>query len=720
MSSRPASVRRTPQIDGLIREAARHGLDIMDNLLRQTREALQRQIDQTRDAAVRDDRARAVSALVQAAPELRAGFPAALTQAFERELDDSPATTGLEAGPSSIKFEQLELMDEREVQQRISAVRGLQQALLETEHELTELNTLVSAILGFDQVRPERNPFRPEVFMDALQGLLGLVQGPASAQAQCRQIMVPLLGKCLRPVYLGLLAHLRKQQVQPVRYVIQRHPAGSGMAPPTGPVPGVARAGAGPAAAPVAARNAVAAPGHGGGLAQQVHAGQLTVQQLHGLMSGAQQDGSQLVQEVVGLFMRNITENPHLLPPVRRLLAGMEPALLQLARTDLHFFSDKKHPARVLLEEIAQHSFAYESVHAEGFPQLMDRLELCLHVITPATATSDIFALALAQLREEWDAAERSRTAQQQAAVQALQQAERRNELADQIAEHIRKQPGTVLVPDVVVEFACGPWAQVMAQAQMEGKVDQPGEPDHVALLEDLFWSVRPDQTRQQPGQLLKLIPQLVQGLRRGLARIHYPQEQADQFFGQLFALHQGGMEGMSAARSLRAAPRPAAWLAPEEARDSGFMDDLGGPAGGARDAAATVPGDFATEFPATVPMGLVDRDSDTHQAALEMTAPDELVLEQLQPGSWVELQVSGQWVRLQLAWLSDNASLCLFSSSNGANHSMTRRMFERLVGQGQLRLVSQGPVVERAFNAVAALALRNSVYMASRDEPPN
>ncbi len=713
MSSRPASVARTPQIDGLIREAARQGLDIMENLLRQSREALQRQIDQSRDLMARDDRARAVSALVQSAPELRIRFPEVLKQAFERDLDDSPATTTIDVGPSSIKFEQLELMDEREVQMRISAVRGLQQAMLETEHELAELNTLVSAILGFDQVRPERNPFRPEVFVDALQNLINGMQGDAAAQTQCRQIMVPLLGKCLRAVYKDLLVYLKKQQVQPVRYVIQRGAAGAAAGPGVVVRPS--------AVAPMVAPSGPVAQSQGTGLAQQVYAGQLTVQQLHGLISGTQQDATQLVQEVVGLFLRNITGDGHLLPPVRQLIAGLEPALLQLARVDLHFFSDKKHPARVLLEEIAQHSFAYDSERAEGFAEFMDALELPLRSITPTTATAETFALVLAQLRQDWDEAERRREAQQQAAVQALQQAERRNDLARQIAEHIRKQPGTVLVPDMVVDFACGPWAQVMAQAQMEGKVDQPGEPDYVALLEDLFWSVRPDQTRQQPGQLVKVIPQLIQGLRKGLERIHFPQAQAEQFFSQLFALHQGGMEGMSSARSLRAVPRPAAgtWLAPEEARDSGFMDDLGGAEAGGGDFAATVPADFPSEFPATVPMGLVDRDLATDQAPLELMAPAELALDQLRPGSWIELQVSGQWVRLQLVWLSDNASLCLFSSSSGANHSMTRRMFDRLVAQDQLRLVSQGAVVDRAFDAVAELAMRNSVYMDIQADPP-
>lgn len=676
----------------------------MDELLREGREGLRRYAEQTRDLAERDNRARAVMALTQVAPDLRQRYPQMLRLAFERELGDNPLSTIIDSGPSSIRFDQLELMDEQQVQQRISTVRGLQQVLLESELELSELNALVSALMGFAQVRSERNPLRPEVYLEVLQTLLAEQPGDARTHACWSQVLVPLLGKPLREVYRSLLGQLRQQRVQPARYVINRpvQTAGGAYAQNRDSSRGPA---AGAVANPGAAPKPVAAAG-----------AQLTVQQLHGLMSGSAQNPEQLAQEVVNLIIANIAGDPRILPSVWQLIYEMEPALLVLARTDLNFFHDKKHPARLLLEEVVQHSFAYPDETAPGFEDFLAHLRLALGEIDPARAGHPAtFAAALERLHRHWAQAEQVREAQRQAAVQALQQAERRNELARQIAEHIRQQPDTVLVPDVVVDFACGPWAQVMAKARIDGSAGGSGGADHVALLEDLFWSVRPDLTRQQPGQLVKLIPQLVQGLRQGLALIDYPAEQTEQFFAQLFALHQGGMDGMSSARSLRAAPAPAQgpWLAPEEARDSGFMDDMvEAPRG---DFAATVPADF----PATEPMGLVDRASETEPAPLESAADVGLLqLDQLQTGSWIELQVSGQWVRLQLVWLSDNASLCLFSSSSGANHSMTRRMFDRLVAQDQLRLVSQGAVVDRAFDAVAELAMRNSVYMDIQADP--
>lgn len=713
MNPRQAPITPSPQLTALLQEAAGQGLSLMDELLRDAREAVQRQIDQTRDLFERDQWARTVSALALAGPQLRAAYPQALRLAFDRELGDNPTTTTFDTGPSTIGFDQLELMDEQQVQERISAVRGLQQVLLAAEGELAELNTLVSALLGFDRVQAERNPFRPEVYVDALQGLINEHPVEAVIRSRWQQVLMPLLGKHLRSVYQGLLRHLRQQRVQPARYAINR-PVSAG-APTSVHRPSAA-------AGPVPELSLT--PTHGSGRASwggsPVSASRLTVQQLHGLVSGSApaQDAGQLAQEVVNLVIAAIAGDPRMLPPVLRLIHRLEPALLALARSDLNIFHDKQHPARQLLEEIAQRSFAYDSEQALGFDAFVGQLRQALDLIDPAQATSVApFVAALAQLRRQWAQAGEALQAQQKAAVRALQQAEQRNQLARQIVETIRAQPDTVFVPDVVMDFACGPWAQVMAQAQLEGRAGKPGEPDYVALLEDLCWSVRADQTRQQPAQLVKLIPRLVQGLREGLEHIRYPADKTQLFLDQLFALHQGQRVERVAPRAARAA-QPQPWLAPQEAAESGFMDDLGPavPGSGAADFPATVPAELPPEFPSTEPMSLEDIEAITSAAQAQPGQP--LALEGLTPGDWVELLVTDHWTRLQLAWINPNATLCLFSSAGGANHSMTRRMFDRLVVQGQLRRVAQAPVVDRAFDAVAALAMRNSVYMDIQENP--
>jgi len=84
--------------------------------------------------------------------------------------------------------------------------------------------------------------------------------------------------------------------------------------------------------------------------------------------------------------------------------------------------------------------------------------------------------------------------------------------------------------------------------------------------------------------------------------------------------------------------------------------------------------------------------------------APDMAV------GTWVDLRVDGQWERTQLTWVGPHGTLFLFTSASGRSQSMTRRLRDRLMGQGALRVVAEHTVVGEALDAVARTAMRNSV----------
>jgi hypothetical protein len=135
--------------------------------------------------------------------------------------------------------------------------------------------------------------------------------------------------------------------------------------------------------------------------------------------------------------------------------------------------------------------------------------------------------------------------------------------------------------------------------------------------------------------------------------------------------------------------------VAPEEASVSNFME-------------------FPEDQPALAPPTL-----DAPQAAVADTPvvpvvtvveATDAVLDELPLGSWVELQTHGQWVRTQLTWASPHGTLFLFTSVFGTTQSMTRRSRDKLVANGGLRLVSGQTVVDGALDAVAQIALRNSV----------
>ncbi len=419
------------------------------------------------------------------------------------------------------------------------------------------------------------------------------------------------------------------------------------------------------------------------------------------LRSHARGVGQALSLEVITMMVDNIAQDERLLPPVQQLIRQLEPALLQLALVDPRLFTNKQHPARLLVQEIAHRSLAYLSVHAYGFEEFLRALEEAIvPLINVRIADAEPFELVLGGLQNAWQRAAQASERSRAAAMLALQNAEQRNLLAEKIAGEIVAHPDAVQVPAVVIEFLCGPWAQVVAQARIAGAGGAAAADKYQALISAMLWSTHPELSRKNTSKLTRLVPLLLATLRDGLESIHFPATKTSAFLEALMGLHQLAFRAAQKPPSGEAGARAAAvaamrdklleegnpWVAPEEALASNFVD-------------------------------LPDLPPESEEAVVapsaDLTAQDtgiDVAISALPLGSWVELRVNEQWVRTQLSWASPHGTLFLFTTAAGATQSMTRRSCDKLVAAGNLRVISGRPVVDGALNAVAQMAMRNSV----------
>ena len=127
--------------------------------------------------------------------------------------------------------------------------------------------------------------------------------------------------------------------------------------------------------------------------------------------------------------------------------------------------------------------------------------------------------------------------------------------------------------------------------------------------------------------------------------------------------------------------------MQPDEARDTGFLDDM---------AMDTQPA-----FVDTQPM---QRDWADIKAEMKPQSAQALPV-----GTWVDVMQDGQAMRCQITWASPHGTMFLFTGADGRSLSMTRRGLERLLDQDRLRVVADHGVVEQALDAVARQAWINS-----------
>jgi len=724
--------------------------------------------------ALMDDVIRGLDLAVhQVAPKTAKVHQRALTPAIveglRRQAEAARATFGVQlrlaiyrsgshaSDPEAlVRFDDIQLLDQSQLDANIEYALAQQEIQLATEDVLPPLNALVSSLMGWLSVQAHLNPLRPETFARALRETL--LQHVPSEQARTALITpaAGILGNSLRTLYKELGDWLRTQGIEPVVPLLTATSAPGGKAQEnpvartmltldklrrllTGELDGAA-----PKTdflhtvpAPVVAledlrmvepmlkrlseraQQAAAAPAAG-------DKGQNRNRRL----------SQQLGEEVVRLMLDNLARDQRLLPPVRAQVKELEPMLLRLAREDPRFFSDKRHPARQFLDRITHQSLGFKTENDERFQRFLKTVSSAVLELLGSDGEPASFARALTMLDAQWSRVDQELRAKQEEAARALMHAEQRNLLAQRLAADFQQRMADKKIPEFVASFLLGPWAQVVAEAQLRasGEVDAEG---YLALVDDLLWSVQSKLVRANRARLVQMVPGLLVKLRQGLMLIEYPPERIPRFLDQLIARHEKAFEapkkappeeaGQTAARATAAQPG----VLPEE---------LGGPVAGLEATELVeLPEEFTAEGDDTPDSREPAEDSSGfaaltagaeqiwvagHEASEAGYLPEGDVLPEaadaqaplpawsvadLAIGCWVELQLRGEWVRAQLTWASPHRTLFMFISGKGLAHSMSRRTMEKLRSRGMMRVVTERHMVDNALDAVAQTALLNA-----------
>jgi hypothetical protein len=662
-----------------------------------------------------------------------AQWRAAIQEAMRRRGDVDLPKRSL----ATVSFDELELMDDSQIQSTVQAARVEQAAKGAAGSVLADLTALLSSVQGFTSVRPENNPVRPEVAIQALRQTLETLCQDAAIRDLWLQHGSETLGQELQILYRQLVHWLTQKGVKPADYKVIQTPAAlsigvrhsSGRPRPVGladqdnlitpqavantpaeaepsafltldylhdmlatgpgeltpqapaaPVSGSAspRGGLRGTADPVA-RSPVPSPARTGAPEEPAHLKALAV-------------------EVVNLMLDGMARDPRLLPSVMAQIQRMQPALLRIAADDPRFFVDRANPARKLLDDITQRNLALASDDAAGLARLCSTLEDVVGLLQRTDVrVSSLFETALDVLQgldAQQDVPMSPPTAQ---AVQSLVQVEQRQLLVERVSKDMRERPDFMTAVPVIQWFLLGPWAQVVAQARLHivdasgPGVRLPASVRYMGVVTDLIWSTRADVASQGRARLARLIPGLLRTLREGLQTIEYEGQTSRQFFAQLMALHEAALKGETPPAEALAPLdgstgqpllRPLdVWVRPDEAADSGFMEEDFPP--------------LDSDFQDTLPL--------VREEAAQASSPA------LEVGTWIELhRESGVWVRLRLVWVSPHGLMYLFSGA-GRTSSMSRRHFDDMRLAGRVRLLATQSLVDDALDTVMQAALHNT-----------
>jgi len=243
--------------------------------------------------------------------------------------------------------------------------------------------------------------------------------------------------------------------------------------------------------------------------------------------------------DIVGMLFEAILNDPQLPASIKALMARLQIPVLKVALLDHSFFSSQHHPARQLINEMAQASIGWvEPANVESDP-LYRKIESTVNRVLDdfdqdVNLFYDLLRDFLTFLDEE---RERARLIEERTRQAAEGKAKVDGAKARVDAEIQRRIAGRS-VPAVVRTLLDEAWSKVLFISYLKEGESGESWPRQLNVVDRLLWSVEPKASVSERKQLLAEIPGLLHDLRTGLNGILFNPFEMTKLFKALEKEH--------------------------------------------------------------------------------------------------------------------------------------------------------------------------------------
>jgi len=391
--------------------------------------------------------------------------------------------------------------------------------------------------------------------------------------------------------------------------------------------------------------------------------------------------------ELVAMLFDFIFETRDLPDGIKALLARLQIPVLKAAMLDSAFFAKKRHPARTLVNALAQAGLGWSAAMGQENPLYRKIHEIVHKILDGFTDNLTVFEELHADLERFLDEEAKAAEANIQSMAEEIDQRDRR-ELAPLTAStQIERRIETYPVPNFLAVFLRRQWAAALEQVYLASGDESQAWDQAVATIEDLVWSVQPKRTREDRQHLVALLRSLLKRLTTGLHGVPWPSEERDRFMENLVEAHAAAVKPTPIAAQLPTeAVAEQAKAAAEQANAAG--DDAGA-AKAAELAAAMVRAEPAPPIAEPGAPAVDDHFLETAQSFVR--------------GMWIEFEgEGGEPAFARLAWVSPLRGTYLFTNPHGQSAlSLSAEELANLFRNDHARIVEAEPLLDQAFTSM-------------------
>lgn len=399
--------------------------------------------------------------------------------------------------------------------------------------------------------------------------------------------------------------------------------------------------------------------------------------------------------ELVAMLFDFIFETRDLPDGIKALLARLQIPVLKAAMLDGAFFAKKSHPARILVNALAQAGLGWSETMGRDDP-LYRKIHDIVHAILDGFSDNlTIFEERCTELESFLEDEEKAADANIQATADEIDKGDR-GELAPAVAKmQTERRIETYPVPNFLAVFLRQRWTAVLEQVYVSAGEESEAWDQAVATIEDLVWSVQPKRAREDRKHLVALLPSLLKRLTAALPDPVWPRDERARFMENLVEAHAAAVK-----------PQPVSSELPTEAVYEQARADAAEAKAAGDEAAAVKAEELATAMARAEPAPAPEP---APRASAAEVVDDRFleIAQSLERGTWIEFESEGgQLAFARLAWVSPLRGTYLFTNRQGQKAlSMTADELANLFRNDHARLVEVEPLLDQAITSMIRMA---------------
>ncbi len=234
---------------------------------------------------------------------------------------------------------------------------------------------------------------------------------------------------------------------------------------------------------------------------------------------------------LVAMFFEFILDDDNIASAIRAQISRLQIPILKVALRDNNFFNDSGHPARQLIDTIADVGVSLD----ENKPLEKDAVYQKIKNITQTinnqyTFDESIFSTLLAELNQALQKEQRKSAITEQRTSQA-ENGKSQIKLAKNAARKlmIKKLRHTSL-PDEIRDFLISTWLNALIITYLKHGEESPGWVDASQTVDDLIWACQQHDNAKSLKRINALIPDLLTRIATGLEMVsEHPESQSEK-----------------------------------------------------------------------------------------------------------------------------------------------------------------------------------------------